>query len=363
MANPLLYSNNADIKYPLGDFHEEEIPNDILLDLSLNVPDGVDPIMTILRVGAGFAFVAFEERTTRASVASVLVSQPQVAQVVPLDMSVDGFGWVVFGPGLFNDFFIGDVEVDLDPETVVSLVQAAPELVLVVNGVRIPIDNLLQIASLSTTLLIQAIDENTIVIDRNDAEILTEQLQGFTDFGDTGGLEDRILQTLDNVRPDANGNMDIDIVNCIDGCKDVYSLDIPAGDEGEGISTELPLDKFSPIREQNPFDPCFSSVSSSSIEGAPDSFDICQDIVKVDIIDAGGLFSVGTLYTTEPTSSSASAFAGICDMIWEDGNNMIWEDGANVICEETVEPEPDNFLLEDGDNAIFEDGDNWILDP
>jgi hypothetical protein len=364
VANPTLFSNNADIKYPLSDFHEEVIPNDILLDLSLNVPDGIEPVLTILRIGLGFAFVAFEDSSTRVPVASVLVQNPLPARVVPLDMSVEGFGWVVFGPGLSSSFYSGDVAVELDPETVVSMVQTAPTFALIVNGIRTPIENVLRLEAANGFLTIRALDQHTVVIDRNDAEILDEQLQGFTDLGTADEGDVNILQTLDNVRPDSQGNIDIDIVNCVEGCKDVYSLEIPRGIVEAGISEELPLDTFQPDQVISTLDPCFSSSSSiSSSLTVFDPFEGCQDIIKTNIIDSTGFVAVGTLYTVS-TEFSSSISSGECDnIVWEDLNNMIWEDTNNAIWECSPEPPPsETLLLEDDDDAILEDGEPWLLE-
>ena len=82
---PLLYANNADIKYPLSDFHETGIPNDILLDLSLSVPAIKDPILGALRIGPTTVFLSIEDRETRVSIASVLVTYPVAARVYPLE--------------------------------------------------------------------------------------------------------------------------------------------------------------------------------------------------------------------------------------------------------------------------------------
>jgi hypothetical protein len=362
MANPLRYSNNATIKYPLSDFHEEGIPNDILLDLSLSIPEGLEPILGVLRVGKGFVFVSLEEKTSREPIASVLVFKPQAAVVVPLTMHVSGFGWVVFGPGLSKVFYSGDVAVDLDPETYVALKGDAPSLTLTVNGIRYVVENTLDIFAANATIKI-TVEGQTIYLDRNDAEILDEQLKGFTELGDTGTPTGGILQTLDGVRPDANGNVDIDIVNCIEGCDDVYTLTIPRSNEGIGEPQELPLDIFNPPEPLSPLHPCFSFSSSSSASMVPgDLFDGCQEITKINIIEPTFLIAIGTLYTVFPGSSSLSS--EVCDnIVWEDLNNMIWEDTNNAIWECSPESPPaETLLLEDGGDIILEDGEPWLLE-
>jgi hypothetical protein len=155
---PLLYANNADIKYPLSDFHETDIPNDILLDLSISVPAGIDPILAALRIGPSTVFLSIEDRLTRAPVASVIVTYPVAAKVYPLDMTMGGFGWVVFGSRVTTGepYFSGDVVVDLDPEVFVALRKTAPRLDLTVNGFPQDITNVLTLLAGSNLVTVTA---------------------------------------------------------------------------------------------------------------------------------------------------------------------------------------------------------------
>lgn len=296
----LLYSNNADIKYPLSDFHEESIPNDILLDLSLSIPDGLDPVVGVLRVGLGFVFVSIENSSDRTAIASVLVQDPVLARVYPLDMSVGGFGWVVFGPGAVQGtpFYSGNIAVPVDPECVLALKQIAPVVNLVVNGFQKQLDNILFLASGSDLLTI-TVSDGVVYIDRND-EILSEQDKtAFTDQGfGTEGISRRVLFTLGGVGPDSSGNVDIDITGCIRGCLGTREVPVLRGDTGLGVSGELPLDIYTQ-RAYVPGDPCGPTESSSGPEDV-DVYEGCTDIIKVDILDAtNGNRPVGTLYTVE----------------------------------------------------------------
>jgi hypothetical protein len=293
---PLLYSNNADIRYPLSDFHDTDVPNDALLDLSLGIPPGVTPALCTLRISKGFVFVSFEDTNTREPIASVLVTNPRAARIYPLDMHMEGYGWVVFGPRVTQTapYYSGDINILLDPQCVLSLEQAAP-FRIEVNGEELPVDTFLEILTLSDMLTLTR-EGNRIYIDRNDEVLSIEDRRALQ-----VQVEDNMapLFTLDGVLPDARGNIDVVVIGCIEGCKDVWSLKVPRGDIGEGVAGELPLDIFEK-REYVEGDPCAPSEaaeSSGSNAEEPDPFFGCKDIVRVPILDPTTGLPIGTLYT------------------------------------------------------------------
>jgi hypothetical protein len=298
----LLYSNNADIKYPLSDFHEEDIPNDILLDMSLNIPDGLDPVVGVLRVGIGFVFISIENAADRTPIANVLVTEPLLARVYPLTMDVNGFGWVVFGPGAVGnrEFYTGDIEVSLDPEVVVRLPSTGLEVDLSVNGFTKTLENILELSSL-TGLLTLTVEGSTIYIDRNDEGLSESDLTAFSSqTPEDDNINERIVYTIAGIGPDGDGNVDIDIDGCISGCDDTKSLTIPPGDIGGGEIGELPLDAFSDSRFL-PGDPCDPDPDpSSSVPEDPDPFQGCTEMIKQTILDVtAGDKPIGTLYTVD----------------------------------------------------------------
>lgn len=296
---PLLYANNADIKYPLSDFHEESIPNDILLDLSLSVPEGTVPALCALRVGKGFVFLSLEDASTRLPVASVFVSKPRTAKVYPLDMYTDGHGWVVFGPwaAAGKDYYSGDILVDLDPQCVTSLKQSSPLVGISINGFPVEVANVLSLVSKSDILKFE-VSGSTIYIDRNDDALSTEEREALGDKVED--ISDQILFSLDGVFPDENGNIDVIITGCVQGCDYDKTLPVPRGDTGEGVDGELPLDIFVG-KVYTPGDPCAPSdavfENSSSSEEETDPFAGCRDIVRVTIMDPTESREIGTLYT------------------------------------------------------------------
>jgi hypothetical protein len=294
---PLLYSNNADIKYPLSDFHEADIPNDLLLDLSISVPDGLDPVLGVIRVGLSFVFISLENRSDRTPIASAILTNPVAARVYPLTMDVTGFGWVVFGPrAVTGDAYLNEDVVDLDPEIVQPVVQTAPALALTVNGFDRDVTNFLEILSGSVFLTL-SVEDGVVYIDRNDDELSTDDLISLgveQDIADQN--QTQLLYTVDGTPPDENGNLDIDIIGCAAGCGDVRELTVPRGDTGQGTTDELPLDEFSE-RRYAPGDPCGPSGEEESTVPEDDPFDGCTNIIVIDIIDPSTGFPIGSLYT------------------------------------------------------------------
>ncbi len=322
MEQANLYSNNADVKFPLIDTHQEDIPNDILTGLSLSVPEGVVPTLTGLRVGIGFVFAVFEDLSTGTAVASVRVDNPQAGLIYPLDMDIVGHGFVTFGPGVFSSegYFSGQVSVTLEPEVVTTLIQQPTKRTMLINGLEYDISNVLEILS-STDLLTVSIEDGIVYLDRNDA-ILDDfnRLDLLDRVSSTQGADAQIY-TLNNIFPDESGNIDIVIEDCIEECAEVNSLDITRGDLGDGTSVSLPLDVYFPPKP-NPDDPCAPSDTGSSSEAVED--DVCKNIYRETIYtkaspysgisgsssgssSPGDLRAVGTLYTHLPPSTSSES--------------------------------------------------------
>lgn len=243
MTVPLRYSNNANIKYPLSDFHETDVPNDILLNLSMTVPDGVEPVASIIQVTPFTAFLAIEDALTNALLGSVLVEEPVPTRVYPIDMDVDGFGYVVFGPGIRTPYNSGNVSIALDPDTVVYSPLIAPELQLEVNGVNRGVRSVLNIEE-STNILLFTVEGNTIYIDRNDDLLTAEQISGFTSLA--GSIVDgtEIVATIAGAEPDDAGNINILFrdEDYYEDCPDVYTMEPVRTLDGTYPGDALPLD-------------------------------------------------------------------------------------------------------------------------
>jgi len=281
-----LFGGNADIKYPLDEFHEEDFPNAMLLDLSLSIPDGMDPVLAAFRTGLGYAFISIEERTTGVPIACALVQSPGLARVYQLDMSVPGFGWVVFGPTAVqgNTFFSGPVEIGIDPEAVIPIVPSVGAVVFAgkVNGFDMLLRNVLAISS-DTDLITVTANEGTITLSRNDS-VLSQQ-DRIDLINSSAGINAGIISSIDGVLPDDNGNIDIVVNGCLAPCSNTHELVIPRGDTGQGTQQELPLDTFNP-RTPDPSDPCRdSSESAVAAVEVSSGYDICHEVTDTGIKD------------------------------------------------------------------------------
>jgi hypothetical protein len=301
--NPNLYSNNADVKFPLIDTHTEDIPNDILTGLSLTVPPSIQPVLTCLRVGIGFVVVILEDLTNNIPIAYVLVEDPQPGLIYPLEMDVLGHGYVMFGPGALErqGYYSGQVSVALEDEVVISAPNMSTTYTIEINGLTYSLDNALKLLSANSLLNI-TIEGSNIFIDRNDDELDELSLVSFLDR-DVKVNQDPLIYTIANTPPDENGNIDIDIIGCMEECAPVNSTDIDRGDEGAGDNISLPLDIYFPA-QPNEDDPCAPSESSESSETPEEPS--CQNIYK-EVIYNENNNEVGTLYTHIDNSSSSSS--------------------------------------------------------
>lgn len=293
---PLRYSNNATIKYPLSDFHEENIPNDILLNLSLNIPDGYVPVVSIIQTSEDLAFVAIEDETTHVLLGSVTVIEPLPARIYPLTMDVAGFGHIVFGPGLTDPYNSGNISVQLDPDTTVYTRALAPELEITVNGIQYDLSNVLRLAETAGIISITASGDK-VYFDRNDANLTSAQIAGFVDL--PGSLEnpEDIITSIAGVKPDSEGNIDI-LFGSSDlhpDCPDIYTMTPKRTLEGRSPASELPLQDLAP-RDYDPSYECADDpVDPGDPVGGPH---VIQYSPIIDVLDAN---FVGVLYSTRGT--------------------------------------------------------------
>ncbi len=292
MTLPLLYANNADVKYPLDAFHETAVPNDLLLDLCLNIGPEHTPVVAAIRVSPYLAFVSIEDAVTGEPLATAAVEKAQMAIVYPLTMSVAGSGWIVFGPGVAREFYSGPIAVAPDPETLVQLQTVAPIFSLRLNRSDYELANVLSLL-LANSTLVATIQGSTVYLDRNDAVMTDAQIADFTAAPGVQPDLSKYVYSIGGVAPDELGNVDIDVVGCLMNCEDVWTMTIPRSDLGTGEYDELPLDKFASNAFQ-PSTPCYSSLADGG-SSSEDPFDYCQSIIKIDI--ESNLLPIGTLYT------------------------------------------------------------------
>jgi len=318
MEAPNLYSNNADVKFPLSDVHTEDIPNDILTGLTMSSPADITPMLTGLRVGMGFVFAVFEDLSTGEAVGDVRIDDPVPGIIYPLSMSVPGTGFIMFGPGAVSreGYFSGQVNVALENEVVTRLDTLTggfgsgfgPGFEILgeyawgihVNSLEYGLENVLEMLS-NNELITITVEDNVVYIDRNDAAIGDVGRIDLLDRAAGGGEDPRVFSVADTL-PDSNGNIDIDLDDCMEKCADVNNLEIGRGDLIAGDAVTLPLDIYFPPKA-NPDDPCAPSAtsSSSSVPEEPTCVNVYKQVILNEDTDA-----VGTLYTHESPSGSSS---------------------------------------------------------
>ena len=128
-----LYNENALIKYPLSDTHTEDIPNDIILDLSLTVPANLTDIKcTNIICKPNYVFISFE--SANGPVGHVITLTPKPFIIIPLTMSCAGYGWIVLGPGALRAFELKGSTVAVDSRCIVPNISTLKKFKLNING-------------------------------------------------------------------------------------------------------------------------------------------------------------------------------------------------------------------------------------
>jgi hypothetical protein len=281
-----IYSESSNVKYPLDDQYTEDIPTDVLLDLSLSVPAGSGTITcTNIVIKPSFIFISFE--CPAYPVGHVLVTNPVPFQIYPLTMTCTGSGWVVFGPGATREYSIRGSTSAVDKRCILNNVSTSRKFRLSVNGFVYDMPRVLNISSNvnviteEATRTVDGSPKRSLVLRRDDTK--------FTDAMIKTGLvvydpQSTPLATVNGIFPDTAGNIKIKLqaedtsekvylvpVRRVDsriiglviltdnmlGCPDAYKdLDrkIKKSDTGYGLQYRLPLDCMFPPEEDESSD-------------------------------------------------------------------------------------------------------------
>jgi hypothetical protein len=313
-----LFSNNAGIKFPLIDTHTEDIPNDIIVGLSLCVPSTVSPALTGIYVGLGFVFVVFEDANTGDPIADIRIDNPVENEIYRMNCQDSYIAFISFGPGAISreGYAIKNVVVALEAEVVINLPQQTPAWDLEVRGLSYTIDNILRILS-DNDLIKISIENDVIYIDRDDSVLDEASRFNLLDRGVNAELTPR-LYTIGGVAPDINGNINIDVENCLEDCALVNTLEIGRGNISNGEYSKLPLDIYFPITP-NPLDPC--TPTSSTDPGESSTAPNCDNMYKLTIVNSDAR-EIGTLYSLEDVVPEA--------IVYDDGVPMLFDDDSTL---------------------------------
>jgi hypothetical protein len=152
-----LYESNAGIKFPLMDTHEEDVPNDMLLDMSLSIPAQFEPRVTEIKCTGAIFFMAVEDNITGSAIVTVSVAKPKASTFYAMDaVSSDVHGWVVLGPGCGRAYTGAIVNpIELDPSVVLrTSVDSAAVRYFSLNGVASTVEGFLNVQSTDGSLVL-----------------------------------------------------------------------------------------------------------------------------------------------------------------------------------------------------------------
>lgn len=233
-----LFDENTSVKYPLSDFHESPVPDDILVDLSVSapsallagsssaptpgtVPDWITPpyspatpvvlstavpgetskvFLTSLVKRSGVLFVSFEAAPGD-PLCHLSVQDPEAFKIYEMEAAEGVTAWVVFGSGVDRDFEYLDMSVPVDAR---CLVADDPTVkTITVNGVEYPAPRVLTIAFNDAFAV--GVDQGWLSVRRNDAFFTDVQYELRED------IPSRPYRVYDvgGAFPDAAGDLDI----------------------------------------------------------------------------------------------------------------------------------------------------------
>lgn len=227
-----IFDENTAVKYPLSDFHESSIPNDVLVDLSVSGPlalligwedaqsggdapmwiHGYPPLpvptlaadfpgessqvfLTNLVKRSGVLFVSFEAYPGN-PVCHLSVISPEPFKIYKMEAADGVAAWIAFGPGVSRDFEYRDVAVPVDADCL--LPRDEPFAALVVNDVVHPAPRSLSIVFNDAFLV-----SGTGDVARNDA-FFQDVMYDLRE--DIPSRRDR-LYDIGGAQPDADGDV------------------------------------------------------------------------------------------------------------------------------------------------------------
>ncbi len=210
-----IYDENTSEKYPLEDWDETAIPTDVLVDLSLSVPDyavldslneNSNLVLTNLVVTPAYAFVSIELPTGE-PLCHVMVLDPVPFRIYPMTAESLVTGWIVFGPGVSRPAsFLGvNALVSFKCICANGIAEGGAQQTLEVNGVSYVAPPVLTIRTN------ELMGENTLsgssvfVLSRNNTEFTTDMLQSMLRVINPN--KGALLYSINGVLPDENGDV------------------------------------------------------------------------------------------------------------------------------------------------------------
>ena len=200
------YANNTTIKFPLDPFHEGPVPDDILVDMALSVPNGTVVYLTNMIITEKFIFMSLEAADGSA-VGHIMQQYPSVSAIVQLDMTADGFGWVTFGPGVLEyPRSYKDIRIKLDDSVILPEIEITNPFNLIVDGKSYPRPAVLNIRPLDYMGSVET-DDILRLIRADDRLTGNMNIILFT----SQEYDENVLTNLNGVAPDEDGDIMLSI--------------------------------------------------------------------------------------------------------------------------------------------------------
>jgi hypothetical protein len=217
-----IYSEYTNMKYPLSDTHEEDIPFGLLVDAAVSTPqDYMEVSLTTFVRTTDYVYLCLE--AGEEPIAHLIVTDPEAFTIYPLTMFGDGAGWVVFGPDIQHTLTIKEIAVPLDPRCVMPNLQTQNQFKLSVNGFVYDMPNTLNIRTNDLVAVSNetrsynnrpgphttVTEDNILTLRRNDLYLSPETLANGMKVQEDG----LPLYFINGIGPDAKGNITLEISN------------------------------------------------------------------------------------------------------------------------------------------------------
>ena len=225
MATQQIYSSNTVRLFPLEEHDSKsELPKDLIIDMSLTIPDGVEPVITAVSITEYNLFVALEDKISRKAIGHICSRYYEPYSVLSFNMVMPGsFGWIVPGPGVSNTATYPMIEESIDKSVILKQppIPQGAMTDFVINGVTHSAGNVLDIKSLTDTIMIREevreIEgnlEKCIVLFRNNSAFTTDAIYyALIDNESSAGA----VRNIGGAVPDVDGKIFISCASNVPG--------------------------------------------------------------------------------------------------------------------------------------------------
>lgn len=234
MIQQQIYSSNSTRPYPFEEGQDNPVPDDILVDASISVPEGVEPVVVAVTRTDSLFFLAIEDSATGKALGHIAEPYPAPFAVYRLKTFDDSVsGWVVPGSGISNTFTYS-TELSLDRNAVLQWIPVSTGIdSMTVNEISSGLHDVVGMRLLSSMLYISTESRNIegvgekecIVIKRNDGALSRDIIySGLTEVeaGSDG------IRSIAGAFPDASGNI---VINLEPPSLHLYKIKTAAGED------------------------------------------------------------------------------------------------------------------------------------